>query len=780
MDRSPRPRAYLFATASVILSTSLCSAAFAQDAPQAADVGNDEIVVTADRREGTIQDTPIAVSAFSGEALAEQGTVNVEGLAEITPSLHIYAEQINNEEYIIRGIGRSNEDLTTDSGVAVNINDIYVPQPSEANAALFDVDRVEVLRGPQGTLYGKNAVGGVINILTRAPTDTFGGYINAEIGELGRRQVETAISGPLIDNVLTGRLAGFGLHTDGAYTNLTLDEDANGQDVGGVRGSLRFTPSTDWQIDFIADYSNIEQDGVLKSTIVDVPGTPLILKDFFQAPYPTQEDDIRSGRSGLAGGQGIEQWGTSLSIDRYVEAGAFSFLSGYRTEESYNSEDVDRMPADLNNFFATQESWATSQELRFVSDDGGPLSMGGRLHWSAGLYWFHEEGTRDQSIFLFGCTPASQPCDPLTPDDPDDGLIGPGSPDYQNSTARFLQNLTTDSYGAYGEATFDFTEQLSLTAGLRYTSETKDFDLSASSVANELGGDPFTLFQPGGPFDASASETWEQFTPRFVLEYRPSDDIMAYASYAQGFKSGGFNGQAGTLDDMVPFDPEIADNYEVGLKLDLFDNRLRLNSAAFWIQFEDLQVSGVSQAGTVITNNAADASIEGIEIEAIARPVDGLTLRAGVSLLNATYEEYAIEVFDPTIMGGPPFFTLDLAGERIANIPEYSASVGIEYELPLSNGSELAFALDGTFKGDTVDNELNLRANEYSVWNARVGWTSSDGRYEIAGWVRNLTDEVYYRGGGAIPDFNKRTTRVGLVSDPRTVGVTLSTRLGEQ
>ncbi|MDP9132562.1 MAG: TonB-dependent receptor, partial [Nitrospirota bacterium] len=660
-----------------------------------------------------------------------------------------------------------------------NINDIYVPQPSEANAALFDVSRVEVLRGPQGTLYGKNAVGGVINVITRSPTDTFGGYLTTEFGELGQRQIEAAISGPLVENVLAGRLAGYSLQTDGAYTNLTLGGHANAQDVGGLRGSLDFMPSTNWEVNFVADYSKIEQDGVLKSTIVDVPGTPLILKDFFQAPYPTQEADIRSGRSGLAGEQGIEQWGASLRVHRYMDAGTISFLSGYRIEDSYNSEDVDRMPAELNNFFATQDSWATSQELRFVSDDSGPYSFGGRLHWSAGLYWFHEDGTRDQSIFLFGCTPASQPCDASTPDDPDDGLIGPGSPDYQNSTASFLQQLTTDSYAAYGEATFDISEQFSVTAGLRYTSETKDFDLSASSVANIAGGDPFTLFQPNGPFDASVSETWEQLTPRFVFGYTPNDDLMAYLSYAQGFKSGGFNGQAGTLDDMAPFDPEIADNYEIGLKLDLFDNRLRLNTAAFWIQFQDLQVSGVSQAGTVITNNAADARIKGLEIEAIARPIDGLTLTAGVSLLDATYEDYAIEVFDPTITGGPPFFTLDLAGERIANIPEYSANVGIEYEMPLSMGSALTFALDGTLKGDTVDNELNLRANEYSVWNARIGWTSPDGRWQAAAWVRNLGDEVYYRGGGAIPDFNKQTTRVGLVSDPRTIGVTFSVRFGE-
>ncbi|MGH6617559.1 TonB-dependent receptor [Sphingomonas sp.] len=746
----------------------------AQAADQA-DAGIADIVVTAERRSSSVQDTPIAITAFTGTALAEQGIVNVENLSEVTPSLQIYAEQINNEEYTIRGIGRSNEDLTTDSGVAVNINDAYLAQPSEANAALFDIERVEVLRGPQGTLYGKNAVGGVINIITRKPTDKLDGYAAAEIGGLGRRQFEAAVGAPVVDGLLSARIAGFSLHTDGAYRNLTTGERANGQDIQALRGSLRFTPSEKFEVNLVADYSDIKQDGVLKSVIVDTPGLPFILKDFFPGPYPTQEADIRSGRSNLNGSQGIRQWGGLLRADYYSDAGTISFLSSYRKERSYNSEDVDRTALQINNFFARQHSWATSQELRFVSDDDGPLSANGRLHWSGGLYWFHEEGQRNQSIYLTGRIPGSQPGDP---DDPDNGLIGPGSPDAQDSTASFLQRLNTDSYAAFGQAKYDITDRLGITLGLRYTSETKAFSLDATSVANTPGGDPFALFLPDGPFSESTSATFRKLTPKVVVEYEPNADIHAYASYARGFKSGGFNGQAGSPADMTPFAPEVADNYELGIKTDLFDRRLRINAAAFFVKFKDLQVSGVNAQGLIITENAADAQIKGIEVEATVRPFSALTLRGGLSLLDAKYKDYMIETFDPTIQGGPPFVTLDLNGKRLTSTPEYSATAAADYVVDLSGGSNIKFSVDATFKGDTLSNELTLRSNAYAVVNARIGWTSSDGRWDIAGWVRNLTDKVYYRGGGALPDFNRTTSRIGLVSDPRTAGVTVKIAFG--
>jgi iron complex outermembrane recepter protein len=742
------------------------------DAPASLEV----VIVTAERRAESVQDTPIAISAFTGESLQELGLTTVEDLAEVTPSLQIFAEQINNEAYIIRGIGRSNEDLTTDSGVAVYINDVYIAQPAEANAAFYDIERVEVLRGPQGTLYGKNAVGGVINLITRKPDDELSASLSAEAGSLGLQTYTGAVGGPLVEGIAAARIAGYYSRNDGAYNNLTTGEDANGVEIEAARGSLRLTPSDRLEINLVLDASDSTQDGVLKSVISDYDGARYVLKDFFEVDeFPAQEADIRSSRSETNGRQGIRQWGGSLRTDYSTDGGTLSWLAGYRTEESYNLEDIDRTERLINNFEGTQDTWSSSHELRFVSADDGALSAGGRLQWSAGLYWFHEEGWRNQDIYLRARVPSSSPGDP---DNPDDGLLGPGTPDVQDSTASFLQTIETDSYAAFGQAKYHVTPTFGITLGLRYTDETKRASVDATSVGT-AGGDPYSLFQPNGPYSRAQEGTWTMLTPKLVLEYEAAQDIHTYASYARGFKSGGFNGQSGTFEELEPFEPEQADNYEIGIKSDLFANRLRLNLAAFQINFEDLQIAGTNAQGLVVTTNAADSRIRGIELEASALPTPALTLRAAVSLLEAEFRNYFVEEFDPTITDGPPFVIVDKEGDRLDDVPEYSVALGADYKWLLEGGSDLSLGVDGTIKGDTVSNQDTLRASSYSVFNTRLGWTSADGAWTVAAWVRNLTDEVYYRGGGAVPDFDKHVARVGLVADPRTYGITITYTLGK-
>ena len=741
-------------------------------------VGIGDIIVTAERRSESLQRTPIAITAYTGQALIDRRIDRVEDLASITPSLQIFAEQVNNEEYIIRGIGRSNEDLTTDSGVAVYQNDVYLSQPSMANAAFFDVERVEVLRGPQGTLYGKNAVGGVLNIITRRPTEEFQGELIAEVGGLRQRKVTAAAGGPIVDGLLSGRVAFLSLQRNGAYRNLTTGQRANDIDSQAIRGSLRFTPTEALEINLIGDYSDSKQDGVLKSVISDSPGDAYVLKDFFIVDaFPTQETDIRSARSDLNGAQGVRTWGALARADYSLDAGTVSFLTAYRTETSFNSEDIDRTAQASNNFFADQDSWMTSQELRFVSDDDGALSFGGRFHWSAGLYWFHEQGRRSQSIFLNGRVPGSAPGDP---DDPDNGLIGPGTPDAQNSTATFLQRINTDSYAAFGQAKYDITDSLGFTLGLRYTSERKDASLLATSVATIPGQDSFSLFQDQGPFFAEEGRTYKKLTPKAVLEYRLTDSINTYASYARGFKSGGSNGQAGTAEGFAPFLPETADNYEVGIKADLFGRRLRINTAAFYVDFKDLQVSGTNEQGQVITANASNARIKGIEVEATVQPVAGLTLRGSMSLLDATFQDYFVEEFDPTITDGPPFITVDKSGDRLDDVPKYAFNAGLDYRIDLSSGAQVRFGIDASFVSDTISNQNTLRASSYELVNGLIGITTPDKRWDFSVYVKNALDQDYYRGGGAVPDLNKQVSRVGLVADPRTAGVTLRLRFGDK
>jgi len=759
----------VFACGTILLTS------FAARAQDAATSTLEEVIVTAERREESLLEAPVAITALSGSFLDERRLSSVEDLTEYTPSLQIFAEQVNTELYMIRGIGRANEDLSTDSGVALYIDGVYVSQQGAANAAMYDLERVEVLRGPQGTLYGKNAIGGVINLISRLPGDRLDATATAELGERNLRSFEGAIGGP-ITATLSGRIAALSREKDGAYESLVTGERGNNVDTQAVRGSLVFAPSAALTITAIADYSDSDQDGVLKSVIVDEPGALYIFKDFLVVDaFPTEEPSIRTSRSDTFGEQGVEQAGASLKVDYDVSAGTFTSLTGYRGEESYNNEDIDRTAQRSLEQGGRQDTDSFSQEFRFVSSDDGALSLGGRLHWAAGLYWFHEEGTRDHRLYLNARVPGTSPGDP---DDPDNGLIGPGSPDAQNSTAIFVQDITTDSYAAFGQATYDVTERFSATLGMRYTWEEKDFSVDARSEAAVPGGDPYTLFQSEGPFVAAATQDWDSFTPKLVLEYRFADDVNTYLSYSFGFKSGGFNGQPDTPAGLAPFDPENAQNLELGIKTTLFDRRLQLGIALFQTNFEDLQVAGTNAAGIIVTGNAANSRIRGFELEALARPVPALGLRAAVSLLDAEFRDYFKEEFDPTITDGPPFVIVDKEGDRLDDTPEYMVSLGADYTWEIGEYGSLVLGADYIAKGNTVTNENTQHANAYDVVNARLDWNSPSGRWSVGAWVDNLTDEVYYRGGGPVPDLNKYITRVGLVSDPRTAGVTFRVRTG--
>ena len=719
----------------------------------------EEIVVTAQRREQDLQDVPIAITALSGAFLSERQIYDTETLSLYTPSLHIFAEQTGSEFYTIRGIGRANEDLASDSGAAVFIDDVYVPRQGAANLALFDVERVEVLRGPQGTLWGKNATGGAINIITRKPGDELSGYVSADLAEHSTVNVRGGVSAPLIEDQLYGRLAFSTRNRDGLYRNLVTDEEANDIDVQAFRGSLRYTPGDRTTINFSADWEKVKQDGVLKSIITDVPGTRYILKDFFRATFPMQESNVRTSRAGTHGEQGVEQYGFNLTAQHALENMDITLVSGLRFEDSYNLEDNDRAPERSAQVSSEQESWQFSQEIRLSSNNDSNVS------WTAGLYYFHDNGDRDQMRYSDFFGPG--------------GLVGPGSPEIQNSTTTFQQHLVTDAYAVFGELTYQFTERASVTLGGRYSYEKKDYDINAFAVANPGSTSSYSLFQPGGDYTASDAKSWEKFSPKAVLSYELADNVNTYFSFTQGFKSGGYNGSPDTAADVVPFKPEEVTQYELGLKGRLMDGRLSANLAGFFIDFEDLQLQGFDpETGSPITNNAAQAEILGAEIE-FDMLLGNLLINFGASYLDHEFKEYAIEIFDPTIEGGPPFRLVNKAGERLGAIPEYNIHAGATYTWPLHNGSSFSVSGDFVAVDKTTTVFDTLWSDSYEVFNVRATWRSASGNWDISLWAKNVTDEDYYRGGGPVPDLDDKISRLGLFADPRIVGGTITWHFNE-
>ncbi|ANO50514.1 TonB-dependent receptor [Woeseia oceani] len=718
----------------------------------------EEIVVSAQRRDESLYEVPIAITALSGEFLERQQVFTAEQLSLYTPSLHIFSEAVNSEFYTIRGIGRANEDLGSDSGVAMFINDVYVARQGAANLVLFDVERAEILRGPQGSLWGKNATGGAINIVTRKPRSEPGGYLGVDIGDFGTMNLRAAANAAISDRV-SGRIAFVSRERDGLYTNLTTGQRGNNINSQAFRGSLAFAASDSTDVLFSADWARSEQLGVLKSVIADVPGTPYILKDFFTVTFPMQESDLRTSRSGIHGAQGVDQYGMNLTVNHQMSSMDFVSITGYRTEDSHHSEDNDRAAERSGDLWSVQDSSSFSQEFRLMSNSDSALS------WTAGLYWFHEKGDRNQSRYSDFFGPG--------------GLVGPGSPEIQDSTTTFIQEIETDSYAVFGQADYRLNDRWSINLGGRYTEETKDYDIDAYAVANQPGGSNYSLFIPDGAYTASDQKTWSEFTPKVSVQFSLTEDVNTYLSYSEGFKSGGYNGSPDNAAGVVPFEPEQAESIEFGMKGQFFDKSMSANIAYFMTDFTDMQLQGFDPVtGSPITNNAAASEISGFEIEVSGVIGEGFRYNIGGSWLDHQFTRYAIEVFDPTIQGGPPFRLVDKSGDRIGLIPEYNYHVGLSYEWQLASGSSLTLGADLSGTDETITVFNTLWSNAYDVVDMRLAWDSGE-NWNAALWVRNLTDEVYYRGGGPVPDINDTISRVGLVADPQIFGVSFGWNFGE-
>lgn len=715
----------------------------------------EEISVTAQKATQNLQDVPIAITALDGDYLREQQVFTAEELSLYTPSLHIFAEATNTEFYTIRGVGRTNEDIGSDSGVSLFIDDVYIARQGAANLALFDIERVEVLRGPQGTLWGKNATGGAINIITRKPGDDVSGHIGADLGAYGTMNLRAGASTPLIDHKLFGRIAFDSRERDGLYKSLVTGDLGNNIDTQTLRGSLQYIPSISTNAFLTADWQRTRQEGVLKSVIVDVPGTLYILKDFFKATFPTQESDIRTSRSGTPGKQGLQQFGLNLTVRHKFSAADLTLVSGYRKEESYHLEDNDHAPERSGEVFSDQDSWTFSQEARLTSRGTGPLS------WTGGLYLFHEDGGRNQSRYSDFYGPG--------------GLVGPGSPEEQNATTTFEQSIKTDSYAAFAQLNYAITDRLNLTAGARYTQDKKDYSINAYAVANVPGGSDYSLFIPDGPFEASDAKTWNEFTPRAVLEYQLTEGINTYFSYTEGFKSGGYNGSPDNAAGVVPFKPEHVRTYEFGQKGRLFKNRLSVNLAEFFTDFKDLQVQGFDiKTGSPLTSNAADAEIKGVELELAALISKGFNFNLGASWLDHQFKDYYIEVFDPTIEDGPPFRIVDKKGDRIGLIPNYNVHVGLQYTRPMKGGAQLSVSGDLAMVDKTITEFNTMWSDSYEVLDFEVTWIPPERKWDATLRLENALDKDYYRGGGPVPDIDDKIARLGLMADPRILSLTLN------
>ncbi len=730
-------------------------------------VALEEIVVTAQRRQENLQNTPISVAVFSSGRINELNASDPQSLADFVPNLSIgsaVGRGNGGASISIRGVNESLISPTIDAAVGIYIDDVYYGRPQIAFLKLLDVDSVEVLRGPQGTLFGKNSTGGALRYMTVQPHfDEVDGYVQAKIGNYDRVDLRGAVNLPINDQ-LAVRVAVATLNNDGYVRRLSDGIKLGNEDTRFASGKIRWAPSDKLDITLGVDY-----------TLRDTDDGPTKLIDYFglngspdttpggpagQSPAsastvawnsrwggtvlrynPIVPDSLfQVGGEGRPGRNKAESIGVTLNIAyEFSENLSIRSITGYRTAEEFVSRDPDDQASAFSFFDDIRidgvDFW--SQEIQLNG-----LNFNSRLNWVAGLYWSQEEPfvreieDRDGRI---------------------QGVFG----------ALILNDLSlqeTTSLGVYLQGTYNLTDQISLTAGLRYTRDDKSYTVSQVAVwddelaqlANELGVGPLTIPAMGpaaiscdpiptgscvSNAGVSGGEVFESLTPRFAIQYQWTDNLMAYASASKGFKAGGTNETVADVGQA--FRPEKLWSFEFGARTEFLDNRARLNVTYFTMNYDDKQVTvaPIPTNDVPCTNrctfNSGDATISGWEIDMLFAATDNLQLHSSIGILDARWD---------TVIDGAGLTTQSDFGRA----PDLSYTVGGRYNWPLANGATITALLDYSYtdkQESSAQDSTTLTVPSYGLVSGRLKFTSPDRTWELGIFCSNCTDKKYITGG---------------------------------
>ena len=700
----------------------------------------EEIVITASKvGETLLQETPISITAFTGEDLERSGIKSVDDLSAITPSLSTSRNYDFGQVYI-RGIGTNLVFPGSDSSVTVHLDGVYLGRPGMLFADFVDLERIEVVRGPQGTLYGRNSVGGTINLIPKLPSEELEADFSAEYGNYDQTRFSGSVRGTVADGKVGLALSGLYSTRDGYVKNADPNgSDLDDEDTKGIRGTVRFFPTEGLEVRLSADYLSEDGTGaVFKQTGLTTLGTPAagipglsqpnIPSDFRTVRIPNGTPPTRVKQEADREYYGYTAH-IKLDLSDNWELTSITSLRGY---DIFQAVDSDGSDADERLSFLPEEQDQLSQELQ-ISGRVGNLDL------VAGLFYFQEESSTDTVVTLPGL-----------------GNAFFGAPDFN---INFDTTVDTEAYAVFIQGKYDVTDKLSVTIGGRYNEEDKDIN----QVIGTRFGDVFRAGQPV-VFEDSASFT--DFTPKFGIDYMISEDILGYFTATKGFKSGGFNFSVA----QSAFDPEQLWAYEVGIKSDWFDDRLRLNASAFYYDYEDLQVQQfVAATGTprVEITNAATARVIGFELETVAMPTANLKLSAGLSYLDATYDEFVSQRASANTVD------IDLSGNRLSAAPEWSANLSAQYSKQVSDLGEASIRVDYQWIDEqfyTPFSDPNARQGSYSLLNANISLLTLDEKWEFSIYGRNLRDEEYI---SSVLDFARSGVLTNITA-PRTYGFRVS------
>ncbi|HEV2569778.1 TonB-dependent receptor [Sphingomonas sp.] len=739
--------------AAAALTASPVSAQDVAPAEQAAESSTSDldIVVTARRREENLLDVPVAITAYSGDALERQGAIDITDISDTTPNITVETSRGTNSTLtaFIRGVGQQDPVAGFEAGVGLYLDDVYLNRPQAAVLDVFDVERIEVLRGPQGTLYGRNTIGGAIKYVTRNlnPNDAQLS-IRGNIGTYDQADLIVSASAPLTpDFRLGGAVAR--LSRGGFGKNLTTGQENYNKDVWAFRATAEAGSQDSFFFRLTGDLTHDRSN--------TRGGHRLIPSFLSAAPVLSDEFDSRGGL--VTPKQDIKAWGIHNRLEWAVsDTITLKNILAYRKDRSRTPIDFDALPAADVDVPAIYRNRQFSEEFQLVYESD-------RLNGLLGGYYLN---ARARNIFDVVLATTGT-------------LIG--VPGFTASTAG---DVKTKTWAIFGDVTYDLTDQFQVSVGGRYTVDKRNGTVIRKNLIGgaspELGGAGTQL----GPLTSNfnGKETFKQFTPRASVSYKPTEDHTIYASYSKGFKGGGFdprglsttapdlngNGvrEASEIFDYFLFDPEKVDSFEIGWKASLLDNRLRFALAGFYADYKDVQVPG--SVGAVVngiptfvgvTTNAGKATFKGIEFEGLAvlaRDFAGigsrLNLAATLGYIDAQYDRFETQVanFDPTgaPVRGRPGQPVDVADfRRIQNTPKWTTSGTLDLGLPFGpgdiNASTTVSWRSKTFQFETPSPFLDQKG--YSLWDASLVWTSEDDRYSIGIHAKNITDKRYKVSG---------------------------------
>jgi len=772
-------RRTLINTAALLAGASmlpLSAAAFAQETEESAAPGRgDVITVTARRREESIVDVPVSVTAYSGDQLEQLGAQDITFVGQVTPNVTLEVSRGTNTTLtaFIRGVGQQDPVAGFEAGVGMYLDDVYLNRPQAAVLDIYEVERIEVLRGPQGTLYGRNTIGGAVKYVTRGLADEPEASARVNWGSYDQLDVILSASTPLADQVRVGGALAR-LSRNGFGTNLFTNGDNYNKHVwaGRLSAEIDVTPSFQLRIsgDYTDDSSNARQ------------GHRLIPDQFPPFTYPVLANEFDT-RAGLAfPEQSVEAYGGQITAQWDVnDTWSLKSITAYREDESTTPIDFDSLPeADLD----VPAIYANDQ----FSQEFQAQYSGERLNGVIGLYYLDANATTAFDVIL-GTT----------------GVLL----NLPSLTAQTFGDVSTQTWSLFADFTYDLTDRIEVSLGGRYTEDERNSIVQRTTFINGpsdfFGGNAIPIAVTS---DFNGTATYDDFSPRFSVAYRPNDVHNVYFTYSQGFKGGSFDprGQTtaapdfdgdGTVEQeeifrFMQFDPEEVDSFEIGWKADW--GPIRHSLAYFYSDYSDIQVpgsvgvdtdgDGVADTFTGVTTNAGAATLQGIEWEGFGvvdedffTPGDAITVSWTLGLLDGEYDEFVNA------------FGVDISDQvSIQNTPEYTGSATLAYERP-SFGGDLNLSTTASFRGDSQQFELpspTIDQPSFALWNASAVWTSGTGNWTMGLHGRNLTDERYIVAGYDFVDENANGTftptlglegtLTGFYGDPRTFTATFAYR----